>query len=91
MRVNDEGIDTDNLLLYNKPIKAWYILKAWYKSAGDSTFKISPQYLSQITRDREKLYAYEETQGYNIECHVTPTNIPNDIPSIKEILMTMKN
>jgi hypothetical protein len=77
-------------LMAGKPKEAWQSLKGWYKAATDRAPKASKMSLAAQTAKRIALYGRVASKGDPIPIHVNKANIPDDIPSDRELQAVLR-
>ncbi len=77
-------------LVAKEPKKAWWSLKGWYKAATNCAPKASKMSLATQTAIRIALYGRVASQGDPIPIHVNKADIPDNIPSDRELREAMR-
>jgi hypothetical protein len=72
-------------LVGGEPKEAWHCLKGLYKAASKSAPTASPMLLTIQTAERGALYGRASPPGAPIPIHVNKADIPDDIPSNREL------
>jgi hypothetical protein len=68
-----------------EPKEAWRSLKGWYKAATNHAPKASKMSLATQTAKHVALYERAASKGDPIPIHVNKANIPDNIPSDREL------
>jgi hypothetical protein len=72
-------------LVAGEPKEAWRSLKGWYKAATNCMPKASKMLLAAQTAKCVALYGRATSKGDPIPIHVNKADIPDDIPSDREL------